>query len=59
MKAKLVVLGATAMIAVGLIGFGAGVSVGQGTSPESMSCGRTRCCQVGCRPFTSASPSTR
>jgi hypothetical protein len=34
MKAKLVVLGATAMIAVGLIGFGAGVSVGQGNKPR-------------------------
>ncbi len=34
MKAKLVVLGAAAMIAVGLIGFGAGVSVGQGNKPR-------------------------
>jgi len=32
MKAKQIVLGATAMIAVGLIGFGAGVSVGQGSN---------------------------
>jgi len=34
MKAKLVVLGITVMIAVGLIGFGAGVSVGQGNKPR-------------------------
>ena len=34
MKAKQVVLGATAMIAVGLIWFGAGVSVGQGNKPR-------------------------
>jgi hypothetical protein len=34
MKAKHVVLGATAMIAVGLIWFGVGVSVGQGNKPR-------------------------
>ena len=34
MKAKQVVLGATAMIALGLMGFGAGVSMGQGNKPR-------------------------
>lgn len=34
MKAKQVVLSAAAMIAVGLIGFGAGESVGQGNKPR-------------------------
>jgi hypothetical protein len=34
MKTKQVVLSATAMIAVGLIGFGVGMSVGQGNNPR-------------------------
>jgi len=34
MKAMQIVLGATAMIAVGLMGFGVGMSVGQGNKPR-------------------------